>query len=241
MSTRADEMMEAAGADLAAALPITVWYDYHCPYSRRAVAWLDELGPDRVVPTYRAFSLEQVNHDPTAETWRIWEQPLTYEHYRGRQDRRGLAAFLATEVLAKAESPAVMRRFRDAVYAARFDRRFDISDVGTLAAAAAQAGAGSAGRDGALLRVALGEEAILEPARRKLAADWAAARGEWEVFGVPTLQLPGDAPVYLKLEQAPAAGSEALDLLNRLVELRATTPYLIELKRPERVADDPPG
>ena len=221
------------------ALPITVWYDYHCPYSRRAVAWLDGLGRERVVPTLRAFPLEQVNRDPTAAAWRIWEQPLSYDHYRGRQDRRGLAAFLATEILAAAETPEVMRRFREAVYATRFDRRVDISAPATLARAAAQAGAGSAGAHGDLLRAALSDETTLVRARRTLAEDWAAARRDWEIFGVPTLQLPGDAPIYLRLEHEPDPGTGAVDLLRRLVELRATAPFLIELKRPEQVTVEP--
>jgi hypothetical protein len=222
-----------------AALAITVWYDYHCPYSRRAVAWLDGLGTDRVQPTYRAFPLEQVNRDPTSTAWRIWEQPLDYEHYRGRPQRRALAAFLATEVLAAAETPDVMRRFREAVYAARFDRLVDISEPATLARAAAQAGAGSAGANGDLLRAALADETTLVRARRKLAEDWAAAREPWAIFGVPTLQLPGDAPVYVRLEREPEPGPEAIDLLRRLVELRAAAPFLIEVKRPERAGDDP--
>ena len=221
------------------ALAITVWYDYHCPYSRRAVAWLDGLGTDRVVPTYRAFPLEQVNHDPAATTWRIWEQPLDYEHYRGRPERRGLAAFLATEVLAAAATPASMCRFREAVYAARFDRKADISDPAVLARAAAQAGVGSAGAHGELLQAALGDETTLVRARKKLAGDWAAARHEWEIFGVPTLELPGVPPLYLRLEQAPEAGPEAVDLLARLTDLEAAVPYLLELKRPERVGGDP--
>lgn len=217
-----------------AVLPITVWYDYHCEYSRRAVAWLDGLGTDRVLPMYRAFPREQVNHDPAAETWRIWEQPLDYEHYRGRPQRRALAAFLATEVLATTESPATMCRFREAVYAARFDRLADISDPAVLARAAASAGAGSAGAHGEILQAALGDESTLARARRKLADDWAAARAEWLIFGVPTFQFPEGAPFYLQLERAPEPGAESEDLLRRLVDLRTAAPYLIELKVPER-------
>ena len=150
-----------------------------------------------------------------------------------------MAAFLATEVLAAAETPDVMRRFREAVYAARFDRLVDISAPATLARAAAQAGAGSAGANGDLLRAALGDETTLVRARRKLADDWAAAREPWAIFGVPTLQLPGDAPIYVRLEREPEPGPEAIDLLRRLVELRGAAPFLIELKRPERAGGDP--
>jgi hypothetical protein len=225
--------MTSAPGRSPAPLELTVWYDYHCPYSRRAVAWLDGLGPARVRPAYRAFALEQVNVDPAAIEWQIWTQPLDYEHYRGRQDRRGLAALLATELLAAAEEPGVVARFRAEVYAARFDRTADIADPATLAAAAVAAGATSAGNGGGALLAALADETALTPARARLAADWAAARAEWEVFGVPTLQFEGDAPIYLRLEREPDPGAEAVDLLDRLVGLGRAAPYVLEVKRPE--------
>ena len=61
----------------------------------------------------------------------------------------------------------------------------------------------------ARLRKAFGDERALGPARRKVADDWAAARQEWAVFGVPTLHIRAQEPVYMRLERAPEPGPEA--------------------------------
>jgi hypothetical protein len=212
----------------AAPLELTVWYDYHCPYSDRAVGWLIGLGPDRVRPRFRPFPLEQVNRDPTATTWRLWEQPLDYVHYRERRDRRPLHAFLATALLEGSEGPAVVDRYRLAVYRARFDDRADISDVDLLVRLAAGAGA-----DDRRLAAALHDEPSLSAARAGLAQAWSDARSEYEIFGVPTLQPLGERPFYLRLERAVEAG-EAADLLDRLIGLRRDAPLVLEVKLPER-------
>lgn len=201
--------------------------DYHCPYSWRVVRWLDDLGPEQVAVRHRLFALEQVNRDATAGTWRLWEQPLDYIHYRERQDRRPLAAFLATAIIEVAEPLDVVRRFRRGVYAARIDERADISDIGVLEAAAAAAGAGpNRVRDG------LADPGTVAAARARIAGDWAAARADFAIFGVPTLRIGPARPFYLRLARQvePAAGG---DLLRALVAFRAAAPDVLELKLPE--------
>lgn len=209
-------------------LDLTVWYDYHCPYSFRAVEWLIGLGPDRARPRFRPFPLEQVNRDATATTWRLWEQPLDYRHYRERQDRRPLHAFLATAVLEALEAPAVVDRFRLAVYRARFDDGADISDVDLLVRLAAAAGA-----DGPRLAGAMADESALREGRAVLADAWREARSEYEIFGVPTLQPRNEWPFYLRLER-PVAPAEAADLLERIVGLRRDAALIVEIKLPDR-------
>jgi hypothetical protein len=201
-------------------LDLTVWYDYHCPYSQRAVEWLVGLAPDRVRLRFRPFPLEQVNRDATAATWRLWEQPLDYVHYRERQDRRPLQAFLATEVV---------DRFRLAVYRARFDDGADISDLELLVRLAAEAGA-----DAPRLAGAFADESALTEARAGLAAAWRDARAEYAIFGVPTLQPAGEWPFYLRLDR-PVEPAAAGELLDRLLGLRRTAPEVVEIKLPERV------
>jgi DSBA-like thioredoxin domain len=228
------EPARAAAAD--EAVDIVVCYDYQCPYSARAVRWLEDLGPDVVRPRYRMFPLEQVNADPAATTWRLWEQPLDYEHYRGRPDRRSLAAFLSTAMLEDLAAdgriePDAPRRFRLAVYRARFDDAADISDPDVLRRAAEDAGVPAT-----IVAAGLHDEVAQARARSRLASDWAVARGRDGVFGVPTLILPGDRPAYLRLAREPSAG-EGLDLLRRLVELRRAAPWLLELK----LAEPPAG
>ena len=209
-------------------LDLTVWYDYHCPYSFRATEWLLGLGPDRVRPRFRSFALEQVNRDATATAWRLWEQPLDYVHYRERQDRRPLHAFLATAVLEEVEAQAVVDRYRLAVYRARFDDQADISSVDLLVRLAAAAGA-----DDRRLARAMDDEAALTAARAGLAQAWDDARSEYAIFGVPTLQPAGERPFYLRLDR-PVDPAGATDLLDRVIGLRRDAPLVIELKLPER-------
>lgn len=211
-------------------LDLTVWYDYHCPYSHRAVEWLIGLGPDRVRPRFRPFPLEQVNRDATATSWRLWEQPLDYVHYRERPDRRPLQAFLATAVLEASEEPDVLDRFRLAVYRARFDAKADISDIDLLVGLATEAGG-----DAKRLARAMADEAALTAARAGLAAAWADARATWEIFGVPTLEPAGARPFYLRLERLVEQGHEAAELLDRVIGLRRDAPLVLELKLPEPV------
>jgi DSBA-like thioredoxin domain len=229
-------MVNEAATPLPLPLPVTAWYDYHCPYSRRGVEWLLTLGPDRVRPWFRPFPLEQVNRDPDATTWRLWDQPLDYIHYRERQDRRPLHAFLATWVLEATESNEVVDRFRLAVYRARFDEGSDIADIELLVRLADEAGG-----DGQRLRHALSSAAEQASARADLATAWRDARSEYRIFGVPTLEWPGATPFYIRLERPIAPGDEAVELLERLESLRAGAPYIREIKLPERVEESVAG
>ncbi len=211
---------------------LVVCYDYQCPYSARAVRWLEGLGLEVVRPTYRMFSLEQVNVDPDAAEWRIWEQPLDHPHYRGRQDRRSLPAFLLTAMLEEGAAngtldSSVVRAFRLAVYRTRFEEAADIADMAVLRRVAIDAGV-----PGERLDALISDPAAEARARTRIAADWAATHGEAAVFGVPTLILPGDRPMYLRLAREPGP-DEAADLLRRIVELRRSAPWVLELKLAE--------
>ncbi|MBI3746402.1 MAG: DsbA family protein [Chloroflexi bacterium] len=211
-------------------LPVEVFMDYHCPYSHRVVCWLDDLDPGLVEVRYRLFALEQVNHDPDATAWRIWDQPLDYAQYRDRQDRRSLAPFLATAIVeASTADPGAARRLRRAIYAARFEARLDISDPAVLDVAGVRAGLPPG-----YVTTALAHPALAEPARARLAADWAAARNRYRVFGVPTIAIGADSPVYVRLSRA-IAPAEGPALLAALRAFRVAAPTVLELKEPERV------
>jgi hypothetical protein len=236
MRDRVDgERGAVAGLGSGAPVRAELFMDYHCPYSHRVVAWLDELGPGVADVRYRFFALEQVNHDPEAVLWRLWEQPLDYPQYRGRQERRALGSFLATAILEAVEAPGVVRRFRRALYEARFVARADISDLDVLGAAADLAGAAPD-----MIRRGFADPALVAAARERIAADWAAARDPWQVFGVPTLVIGDAPPVYLRLAAAvPPAGGGAL--WDALLAFRAAAPGILELKQPPRAPEPAPG
>lgn len=210
---------------------VTVFFDYHCPYSYRAARWLAALGPDLVIAEYRFLSLEQLNRDPEAAAWRIWEQPLDYEHHRGRADRRSLAAFLATAFAEGAGGPplepGVVERLRLAIFAARHEERLDISDPAVLDRIAT-----SAGLAPGWLASRFADPEAVAAARARIAVDWASARSPFRCFGVPTLVVDAGPPVYLRLERVPAA-DEGERLLGWLVERATALPFVLEVKLPE--------
>ena len=205
-------------------IDVELFIDYHCPYSQRVFAWLDALVPGRVRIRHRLFSLEQVNVDASAIEWRLWEQPLDYAQYRGRQRRRSLAAFLATAIVEAAEPPEVTRRFIRALYSARFEERADISDDEVLERAATAAGA-----EGHRVLDGLADLRSVASARRRIAEDWAAARAEYAIFGVPTLRIDGSRPFYLRLGRMLGA-DEGAGFLDALLTFRAAAPDVLELK-----------
>jgi predicted DsbA family dithiol-disulfide isomerase len=215
------------------AVELDVFYDFHCPYCYRAVEWLDRLTPEVVAPRYRLFALEQVNRDPEADAWRLWEQPLDYRHYRERQDRRPLAPFLAMANVEAVEPPEIIRRFRLGVFAARFDDEEDVTDVGRLARVL-----DGAGGDGDRLRDRIDDAAADVAARVRIATDWATARGEFAIFGVPTLRLEGARrPFYLRLEQR-LTESDGRAFWARFRDLVEESPYLLEVKAADRREPD---
>ena len=211
-----------------APLALTVFYDVHCPYSDRVLTWLAELG-SAVAPTYRTFALEQVNADPSAMVWRIWEQPLDYEHYRGRRDRRALPAFLAILLAEQLGPRDAVDRFRLAVSNSRHTTEGDVSDVALLLRLAA-----AAGIDGEALGRLMADPAALDVARARIREDWHDARREYAILGVPTLRVDGAAPFYLRLEAVPENG-QAEALLASVRGFREQLPRVLEIKVPERM------
>lgn len=210
---------------------LTLFFDYHCPYCYRLERWVTETLEHRLAVEHRFLSLEQLNHDPEATSWRIWEQPLDYEHYRGRPDRRSLAAFLVTALAETATGtdpdPELLRRLRGAIFAARHEERLDISDPAVLDQIAA-----NVGYPPGWALTQLAEEAAVAAARARIAADWAASRSPFRLFGVPTLVLDETRPVYLRLARVPTP-EEGERLLEWLAARAAELPFVLELKLPE--------
>ncbi len=218
---------------------VTVFFDYHCPFCFRVERWLAELGPDHVEVGHRFLSLEQLNRDPEASSWRIWEQPLDYEHHRGRPDRRSLAAFLATAMAEGAGGPSLapdlVDRLRMAIFAARHEAGLDISRVDVLDRVAVAAGLAPG-----WLANRLADSDAIAAARARIAGDWDAARSPVRLFGVPTLVIDDAPPFYLRLERVPTA-AEGPRLLEWLCERSDSLPFVLELKLPPRPGSETGG
>lgn len=230
-------ILDGMDSGSAPALAMTVWYDHQCTYSNRAIRWLDGLGPGVVQVTYRAFGLEQVERDASATTWRLWDQPLDYEHHDGRPWKRSLGAFLATAVVEGTDGPQVLSRFRHAVLDARWTDKRDLSDSAVLVDLAEASGADARTLADALAGTGTDGVTRQAAARARIAADWAAAHTDHAIFGVPTIRWGDIAPIYLRLDHLPDP-DEALPLFEALVDLRERFPLVLELKQPDRLDAD---
>lgn len=213
------------------AIELELFYDYQCVYSNRVTHWLDALEVGTVEVVGRQFAQEQINRDPAAATWRLWEQPLDYEHHEGHARSRALAASLATASIEASETTEIARQFRLAVFEARWTDRRDVSDPTVLVELAAAVGADSAALADMLAGSGRSGAGRQEAARARIAADWAAARSDFAIFGVPTLRWDGHAPVYLRLDHTPDP-DEGAELFACIVNLRERFPLVLELKVP---------
>ena len=217
-------------APAAAAIVVDAFVDFHCPFSYRVVAWLDDLGPERVIVRHHLFAIEQVNRDATGTDWRLWDQPLDYRHWKDIPEKRPLLPFMAMAIVEANEPAQVARDFRLSLYMAKFDFGKDISDIEVVEVAGRMSGVAD-GR----LRAAIADRAESTAARARIEADFRLARSEYEIFGVPTLRLNGDRPMYLRL-----AGMVPVEdgprLLETLLAVRSGPPEILELKLPDPVA-----
>jgi protein-disulfide isomerase-like protein with CxxC motif len=206
---------------------LDAFVDFHCPFSYRIVAWLDDLGPERVTVRHHLLAIEQLNRDPTGTQWRLWDQPFDYRHFRDMPDRRPLLPFLAMAIVEAIEPPTVIRAVRLSMYMARFDFGKDLSDIEVIEQVAAMGGVAPR-----RLRAAIEDPVRQAEARSRIESDFRLARSDYAVFGVPTLRFAGDRPVYIRLERM-VRFEDGPPLLDTIRAVRASPPGILELKLPE--------
>jgi len=199
--------------------PITfdVYFDYLCPFVYRMARVIDAVrgsGRRDVEVRWRYFSLTQVNSKD--DGWTVWSAPAA-EKVRGR------AAFAAAEAARRQgrfdhlHMPLLLARHRD---------RLDIDDPAVVQQVAA-----GAGLDMDRFRRDVEDPEILGA----LARDHRQAAGELGVFGTPTLVFEGGASAYVRLADGVDENG-ALEVFDRLVQVAATEPRILEIKRPTRPA-----
>ena len=188
-------------------MQVICFYDYTCSYSYKALVWLDHLGEAGLDLDigWHTFSLKEANRDPGTPT------PFA--------DLEISSISVLALTLAHAARAADFSRYHAAVFQAMHDERGRVDRTALLDLAAA-AGVNIAEFERHRLRWL-----------RAVADEHAEAVRRWAVFGTPTLLLDGDAPVFLKLSQAPAA-SEAVELWQSLCTIARCHPELVEIKRP---------
>ncbi len=197
--------------------PVTVYFDYLCPYAWRASALTASVaGPLGLRFEWVHFSLYQANH-PSGDGWQLWNERLGDHDDTGTM---GLLPFLASTA-ARRQGRASHDAFRTALLHARHvdHRPFHLS---TMMEAAEEA----------RLHLACFERDLADPeARTTLAREHhrgVAAR----VFGTPTFRFPSGDTAYVRLREVPSDRDDAVALFERVRGMLADYPYLETLKRP---------
>lgn len=189
---------------------LTVYYDYTCRYSYRAMHWLD-LAPD-VDIRWATFSLKEVNSKP--------DEPSPLD-----PDAPPSISVLAL-ALAHAARGADFDRYHHAVFEAMHGEERKVGEDELFAHAS------DAGVDvGAF-------EAIRGSWIGRVADEHNGAIRRWGVYGTPTVQL-GSGATYLRLGEVPASPEEALDLLGALDRIASSPADLVEFFRPPKPTPKP--
>jgi predicted DsbA family dithiol-disulfide isomerase len=145
--------------------------------------------------------------------WTVWDAPAS-QHVRGR------LAFQAAEAAKKQGAFDVMhwRLLR-----ARHRERLDIDDATVIERVAA-----GVGLDLGRFRRDLIDPSTLDA----LAADHRAAVAEHGVFGTPTFVFADGSAAYVRLSPAVPEGDGAVEIFDRLMNVAASEPRILEIKRP---------
>jgi 2-hydroxychromene-2-carboxylate isomerase len=194
---------------------ITVYYDYTCPYSYRALRWLECVKQTgRVLAlTWRTFSLKEVNRRAEEDSF-LSDTPV--------QSVSILALMLAKAAQAQAQATEVFEKYHSEVFEAMHGqhRKLEREDLLSLARGAGL-GVDRFETAGAL--------------RKWLAAvrtDHREGVERWKVFGTPTLVFEDQMAVYLKFAAVPPSAEEAAEVLDALLCLARCHPELVEIKYP---------
>ena len=197
--------------------PVTVYFDYLCPYAWRAAALTASVaGPLDLRFEWVHFSLYQSNH-AGGDGWQLWNERLSDRDDAGTM---GLLPFLASTA-ARRQGRAQHDAFRMALLRARHvdHRPFHLATVMEAA-------------EEARLHLACFERDLADPeARTALAREHHRGVAE-KVFGTPTFRFPSGDTAYLRLREVPADRDDAVELFERLRGMLADYPYLETLKRP---------
>jgi 2-hydroxychromene-2-carboxylate isomerase len=205
---------------------LTIYYDYTCRYSYRAMHWADLLAAAQpgISIRWRTFSLKEVNRHPEEPSWVV----------AGARPSLSVLAQALAHAARKAEFPSYHRHVFDAMQGE--ERHLDEPDFLSIAS--------DAGVD---------VDAFAKDRDRWIAAvgdEHRHAVEHWGVYGTPTVLLDG-AAAYMRLREEPGTEPEAVALLDSLHGIARSRADLTEIFRPEgpkptpiqieRLEDDAPS
>ena len=186
---------------------LTIYYDYTCQYSYRAMHWMDHVRAARPTLDIRwaTFSLKEVNRSEDEPSFVTAASPPSISVY-------ALA-------LAHAARSADFEEYHRTVFEQMQGEGRHLDDD-ALAAIAERAG--------------VDREAVESDRARWVAevgAEHKEAVARWGVYGTPTLILDG-AAAFVRLKEVPGREKEAVALLDSLGGVATSAADLAEIFRP---------
>lgn len=185
---------------------LTVYYDYTCRYSYRAMHWMDRVraGRPNFEVHWATFSLKEVNRSPEEPSWVDPDSPPSIS----------ILAF----ALAHAARVANFEGYHRTVFEAMQGEERHLSEEDLLAIAK-EAGVDTSSFDRAGWTGSVG-------------AEHRHAVEQWGVYGTPTVILENGA-TYIRLHEEPGSSDEALVLVDALDGIASSRADLVEFFRPE--------
>ena len=185
---------------------LTVYYDYTCGYSYKAMHWLDLVRSARPELEIRwaTFSLKEVNRPPEEPSYLTGESPPSVSVF--------------AQALAHAARDADFDRYHRGVFEAMQGEGRHLEEADLLSFAA------DAGVDVGRFDRSLGITAV--------GAEHREAVARWGIYGTPTLIVDG-AAAFVRLKEVPGTPKDASALLDALHGIASSSADLAEIFRPE--------
>ena len=186
---------------------LTIYYDYTCQYSYRAMHWMDLLRTARPALQigWATFSLKEVNREPDDSSFVTASSPPSVS--------------VLAQALAHAARAADFDTYHRGVFEAMQGegRHLDEADLLSFAK--------DAGVDVSAFEAERGRWVASVGAEHREAA------ARWGVYGTPTLILDG-AAAFVRLREVPGSEGEAITLLDSLGGIAGSSADLAEIFRP---------
>ena len=191
-----------------------VFFDYQCPFVYRAATLIDNVRSSgrNVEVRWRYFSLTQVNSKD--DGWTIWDAPDA-DRVRGRLAFQAAEAARRQGRFESLHMPLLQARHRD---------RLDLDEPSVVREVAS-----AAGLDMDRFEADLASPDILD----RLRDDHTQAVEAEGIFGTPTFVFEDGASAYVRLAR-PVEGESPDAVFDRLLEVAASEPRILEIKRPVR-------
>jgi len=193
---------------------IAVYYDYTCPYSYRALRWLESIqqaGRELTV-TWETFSIKEVNRGA--------REP-SYLSGTPHESVSILALELAKAT--QAGGPEMFAAYHAVVFDAMHGQGRKLTQADVLNVA----------RDVGLDVAGFEAERMHGQWLAAVAGDHREGIERWSVFGTPTLVFQDETAAYLKFTSVPPSPQEAAEVLDALMCLARCHPELVEIKYPQ--------